>query len=514
MSTLVIGQLSVTNQFTVSTNGTLGTIDPTGFSNLIFTGTALQTVNGCIGSNGKLLFVQNQGTNNVIFKNNDSSASAGAKIITGIGSDMTIGPNQTVMLIYDNSTSLWKAFSLPPVTIQQTDFNQTDNTAQNYLVNKPTLLSQFTNDPSFISGITSTMIGTALGFTPVSPSSLSAVASSIPTNNNQLTNGSNFITGLTFAQVTSKPTTLTGFGITDGYSNSNPAGYISSVPPQTFSSITSKPTTIGGYGITDAYPLSGNPSGFLTSIAAQSWASITGKPNFATVATSALYSDLTGTPTIPSNTSQISESGNLYYTQARFDSAFTGKNTSNLSEGTNLYYTTARFNTALATKTTADLPEGTSLYYTQTRFNTAFSAKSTSDLTEGSNLYYTDARVRAAHTITPGVTRAINSSTYTISSTKNSRVYYTIRISCTSTIGSASAGAILLQYSTNGGTSYIDAASVENSNTITLAVTLNSVTVQTAVICAEIPSNALCRMVPTTSGTTTITYVRGMEVTY
>jgi hypothetical protein len=34
-----------------------------------------------------------------------------------------------------------------------------------------------------------------------------------------------------------------------------------------FASLTSKPTTLTGYGITDAYPLSGNPSGFLSSIA-------------------------------------------------------------------------------------------------------------------------------------------------------------------------------------------------------------------------------------------------------
>lgn len=32
----------------------------------------------------------------------------------------------------------------------------------------------------------------------------------------------------------------------------------------TFASLTSKPTTLAGYGITDAYPLSGNPSGFVT----------------------------------------------------------------------------------------------------------------------------------------------------------------------------------------------------------------------------------------------------------
>lgn len=33
-----------------------------------------------------------------------------------------------------------------------------------------------------------------------------------------------------------------------------------------FSALTGKPTTLTGYGITDAYPLTGNPSGFLTSV--------------------------------------------------------------------------------------------------------------------------------------------------------------------------------------------------------------------------------------------------------
>jgi hypothetical protein len=36
----------------------------------------------------------------------------------------------------------------------------------------------------------------------------------------------------------------------------------------TFASLTSKPTTLAGYGIIDAYPLTGNPSGFLTSLTA------------------------------------------------------------------------------------------------------------------------------------------------------------------------------------------------------------------------------------------------------
>ena len=42
--------------------------------------------------------------------------------------------------------------------------------------------------------------------------------------------------------------------------------------------------------------------------------------------------------------------------------------------------------------TTTDLTEGTNLYYTQARFDSAFGDKSTTDLSEGSNLYYTTAR--------------------------------------------------------------------------------------------------------------------------
>ena len=47
----------------------------------------------------------------------------------------------------------------------------------------------------------------------------------------------------TFASLTSKPTTLSGYGITDGATSSH---------THTFASLTSKPTTLSGYGITDA----------------------------------------------------------------------------------------------------------------------------------------------------------------------------------------------------------------------------------------------------------------------
>ena len=64
----------------------------------------------------------------------------------------------------------------------------------------------------------------------------------------------------TFASLTSKPTTLSGYGITGTKTNFNAAlsngsfMYVGDAPTahtHTFASLTSKPTTIGGYGITD-----------------------------------------------------------------------------------------------------------------------------------------------------------------------------------------------------------------------------------------------------------------------
>ncbi len=102
------------------------------------------------------------------------------------------------------------------------------------------------------------------------------------------------------------------------------------------------------------------------------------------------------------DTDDVSEgTTNLYYTTSRtntdFDTRLATKSTTNLAEGTNLYYTTARFDSAFTSKDTDDLSEGTTnLYYTQSRFNSAFGNKTTADLTENTNLYYTDTRANSA----------------------------------------------------------------------------------------------------------------------
>lgn len=115
--------------------------------------------------------------------------------------------------------------------------------------------------------------------------------------------------------------------------------------------------------------------------------------------TSNLFGNVTGQVSDISNhsTTNLAEGTNLYYTQARFDTAFSGKSTTDLSEGTNLYYTQGRFDTAFSAKSTSDLTEGTNLYYTTVRansdFDTRLATKSTTDLAEGTNLYYTTTRV-------------------------------------------------------------------------------------------------------------------------
>jgi hypothetical protein len=92
-------------------------------------------------------------------------------------------------------------------------------------------------------------------------------------------------------------------------------------------------------------------------------------------------------------TTDLSEGTNLYYTQARFDAAFTAKDTDDLSEGTNKYYSSSLFDTDFAGKSTSNLAEGSNLYYTTARWDAKLAAADTDDLSEGTtNVYYTQGR--------------------------------------------------------------------------------------------------------------------------
>ena len=85
-------------------------------------------------------------------------------------------------------------------------------------------------------------------------------------------------------------------------------------------------------------------------------------------------------------------------------------NWSDLQPVTSVFGRTGDVVAANGDYTTSLVTEGTNLYYTQARFDTAFAAKSTTNLTEGTNLYYTDVRARASLSFVAG-SGAYNSTT-------------------------------------------------------------------------------------------------------
>jgi hypothetical protein len=174
----------------------------------------------------------------------------------------------------------------------------------------PTVLSAFTNDIGYITGITSGMVTTALGYVPVPNSrtlTINGTAFDLTVNRtwsvgDVFTTGSyanpSWITSLDWSKITGTPSIVTSFNSRTGIviptigdytaaqvtnavdttsSYANPT-WITSLA---WSKITGTPTTLSGYGITDPVVLTtgsySNPS-WITSLA---------------------YSKLTGTPTIP-----------------------------------------------------------------------------------------------------------------------------------------------------------------------------------------------------------------------
>ena len=222
-----------------------------------------------------------------------------------------------------------------PAAQIQSDWTQADNTKLDYIKNKPTLAavatsgdyddlinkptiptdtSDLTNGAGFITGITSSDVTTALGYTPynstnpngyITSSALSGYATETWVGNQ------GYITGITSGDVT------TALGYTP-YDSSNPNGYTSNVGTV----ISVNNTSPDGNGnVTLSIPAAQVNSDWnansgvaeilnkptLGTMAAESASDYTPTASLATVATTGLYSDLSGTPTIPTvNDSTIS----------------------------------------------------------------------------------------------------------------------------------------------------------------------------------------------------------------
>ena len=119
--------------------------------------------------------------------------------------------------------------------------------------------------------------------------------------------------------------------------------------------------------------------------------------------------------------------------------------------------------------------------------------------------------------VTPTISiasRTLNSN-FTVSTTKEAFVAYSVTCQVTNPllVGSSVANAYL-EYSTNGGSTWLLPSQQTNSSGVGVTVTVQLTNAQTGVISGYIPANALVRIRTTTTGTASVTYVTGQETVY
>lgn len=100
--------------------GTTSLVRYTGNNTATFTG-----VSG--GSDGRMIRITNASSYNITLKNQDSSSTAGNRIITTSGSDLTVPPNVSVTLQYDSTDSRWRVAILPATSATISNFAYIQN---------------------------------------------------------------------------------------------------------------------------------------------------------------------------------------------------------------------------------------------------------------------------------------------------------------------------------------------------------------------------------------------------
>lgn len=234
------------------------------------------------------------------------------------------------------------------------------------------------------------------------------------------------VNNVNWSKITSTPTTVTGYGITNAARTDITYFDPSWISSLAWSKITGHPTTLAGYGIIDPIVLTSgsysNPS-WITQLA---WSKITGTPT--TISgygiTDNLVNSVNGQIGIVVTKSADSIKGLPVDTSVRrngyfiaFDSVlhkwylaaggtgggsstFAGLSDVTVSSPLNNQipvYVTGTGKWTNTSVSTSIISEGSNLYYTAARFNTAFSGKTTDNLSEGtSNLYFTNSRARSA----------------------------------------------------------------------------------------------------------------------
>lgn len=275
------------------------------------------------------------------------------------------------------------------------------------------------------------------------------------------------------------------------------------------------------YGASNYYPLSGNPSGFLTSFTetdptVPAYSKTLNGFAVIKASTDPLYKSISYTPTSLEITTALgytpynSTNPNSYINQSQARSAITVTTT---GSGAATYNSaTGQINIPTPASNTYTAGSGISIA-SNVISNTAPDQIVT--LTAGNGITisgtYPNFTISTVQPVISIVTRTLNSN-FTPSSTRNTIVSYTVTCSVTNPllVGTSSATAYL-EYSTNGGSTWLLPSQVGNSSGVGITVTLQLTNGQTGTLVGIIPANALTRIRTSISGTASVNYITGQE---
>lgn len=313
--------------------------------------------------------------------------------------------------------------------------------------------------------------------------------------------------------IPSVPTNISAF--------TNDVPYLTTVPAQSFASLTGKPTTLSGFGITDAYPLSGNPSNFLTSISSGQIATALGftpynSSNPANYLSSISSSNVTSALGYTPYNGALNPNGYISsYTETDplFNTKFSSKSTTDLAEGTKLFYTDTRARASHSAGVGISYDNTTGVITNSAPDQTVSIASGTGISVTGTYPSFTVSGSSSAATFNNAPARTIGTS-FQVSTTRPARVSYTVNATTTLSLLNLNSNAqAFLEISPNNSTW---TTLVGSGNTKTLAVSISVGLNESNLfnLQAEVPAGYWVRLRAVTSGGGLISFSSGQEITY
>lgn len=239
--------------------------------------------------------------------------------------------------------------------------------------------------------------------------------------------------------------------------------------------ILGKPTTLSGYGITDAYPSTGNPSGFLTGITSGQVAGALGFTPYSSANPSAFVNQTGARSAVTLTTTGTAGA-------ATYNSTTGALNIPNYAPGTGTVTSitagTGLTGGAITTSGTISMPNtGTAGSYS------GVTTDAQGRVTAGTN------RSQAA------ASRALNSA-FQVSATRDAIVSYSVQLTVTASITGGQNGDVVLEIATDSGfTTGVQTVAIAGlGQTYTLAIALAGVQPQTGVVSGVVPAGYYARM--------------------